>query len=146
MQAAVLGIKLPHVERCIEARQWIAQRYNLLLEEYHLAHFIERPAVRPQRRHVFNQYVVRVKGGQRDQLVRHLKAERIGTEVYYPIPLHLQECLAYLGYQEGDFPASEEACDNVLALPMYPELTPDQQARVIQSCSAFLGQRARKAA
>ena len=84
--------------------------------------------------------------GQRDALIRHLKAERIGTEVYYPIPLHLQECLGYLGYREGDFPASEEACESVLALPMYPELTLDQQARVIQSCSAFLGQRARKAA
>ena len=146
MQAAVLGVKLPHVERWIEARQAVAQRYNLLLEEYHLAHFIERPTVRPQRRHVFNQYVVRVRGGQRDALVRHLKAERIGTEIYYPIPLHLQECLAYLGYHEGDFPASEEACDCVLALPMYPELTLDQQAQVMQSCSAFLRQRVRKAA
>jgi dTDP-4-amino-4,6-dideoxygalactose transaminase len=102
--------------------------------------------VRPQRRHVFNQYVVRILGGQRDALVRHLKAERIGTEIYYPIPLHLQECLAYLGHEEGDFPASEDACHSVLALPMYPELTLDQQARVIQSCAAFLRQAVRKAA
>ena len=146
VQAAVLRVKLPHVDDWIEARQTVAQRYNMLLEEYHLAHFLERPTVRPQRRHIFNQYVVRVAAGQRDALIRHLKAERIGTEVYYPIPLHLQECLGYLGYREGDFPASEEACESVLALPMYPELTLDQQARVIQSCSAFLGQRARKAA
>src|SRR5438552_9433199 len=120
VQAAVLRVKLPHVDDWIEARQTVAQGYNMLLEEYHLAHFLERPTVRPQRRHVFNQYVVRVAAGQRDALIRHLKAERIGTEVYYPIPLHLQESLAYLEYEEGDFPASENACQSVLALPMYP--------------------------
>jgi len=146
VQAALLRAKLPHVDRWIEERQAVAQRYNVLLDEYHLADFLERPVVRPQRRHVFNQYVVRVAPAQREALIRHLKAERIGTEVYYPIPLHLQECLAYLGYREGDFPASEEACESVLALPMYPELTLDQQARVIQSCSTFLRQRVRKAA
>jgi dTDP-4-amino-4,6-dideoxygalactose transaminase len=146
LQAAVLRAKLPYVERWIDARQAIAQRYDALIDEHHLTHFLDRPVVRPQRRHVFNQYVVRILGGQRDALVRHLKAERIGTEVYYPIPLHLQECLAYLGHEEGDFPASEDACHSVLALPMYPELTLDQQARVIQSCAAFLRQAVRKAA
>jgi dTDP-4-amino-4,6-dideoxygalactose transaminase len=146
LQAAVLRVKLPHVERWIEARQAVAQRYNMLIEEHHLVQFLERPTVRPQRRHVFNQYVIRVAQGQRDALIRHLKSERIGTEVYYPIPLHLQECLRYLGYGEGDFPASEEACRHVLALPMYPELTVDQQTRVIQSCSAFFRQQVRKAA
>jgi len=146
VQAAVLRVKLPHVEQWIEARQAVAQRYNMLIEEHHLGHFLERPLVRPHRRHVFNQYVVRVAQGHRDALVRHLKSERIGTEVYYPIPLHLQECLHFLGYNKGDFPASEEACRHVLALPMYPELTLDQQARVIQSCSAFLRRDVRKAA
>jgi len=87
-----------------------------------------------------------VSGGQRDALVRHLKAEGIGCEVYYPVPLHLQECLAYLGHVAGDFPASEEASRTVLALPMYPELTAEQQERVIGSCAAFLGQRSRRAA
>ena len=134
------------LERWIEARQAVAQRYHMLIEEHHLVQFLERPTVRPQRRHVFNQYVIRVAQGQRDALIRHLKSERIGTEVYYPIPLHLQECLRYLGYGEGDFPASEEACRHVLVLPMYPELTVDQQTRVIQSCSAFFRQQVRKAA
>jgi dTDP-4-amino-4,6-dideoxygalactose transaminase len=146
VQAAMLRVKLHHVDRWIEARQAVAQRYDSLIEEHHLSQFFERPIVRPQRRHVFNQYVVRVLPGQREGLIRHLKAERIGTEIYYPIPLHLQECLAYLGHEEGDFPASENACQSVLALPMYPELTLEQQARVIQSCAAFLRQRARKAA
>jgi dTDP-4-amino-4,6-dideoxygalactose transaminase len=146
VQAAILRAKLPHVDRWIEARQSVARRYDSLIEEHHLSQFLERPVVRPQRRHVFNQYVVRVMAGQREGLIRHLKTERIGTEIYYPIPLHLQECLAYLGYEEGDFPASENACQSVLALPMYPELTLDQQARVIQSCAAFLRQCVRKAA
>jgi dTDP-4-amino-4,6-dideoxygalactose transaminase len=146
LQAAILRVKLPHLDRWSEARQAAAQRYDALIEEQHLGHFLERPTVRPNRRHVFNQYVVRVANGQRDALINYLKAEKIGCEIYYPIPLHLQECLVYLGYREGDFPATEEACHSVLALPMYPELKADQQRRVIQTCAAFLGQRARMAA
>ncbi len=109
LQAALLRVKLPHLERWIANRQTIAARYDALIEEHHLSHFLERPVVRPQRRHTFNQYVVRVAGGQRDALVRHLKAEHIGCEIYYPLPLHLQECLRPLGYRKGDFPASESA-------------------------------------
>ncbi len=84
--------------------------------------------------------------GERDGLVQHFKAERIGCEIYYPVPLHRQECLRYLGYDHGDFPAAEEACRSVLALPMYPELTLDQQRRVVQSCAAYLRKRSRMAA
>lgn len=146
LQAAILRVKLPHLERWIAARQAAARRYDALIEKHHLAGFLQRPAIAPRRRHTFNQYVVRVADGLRDALVRHLKADRIGCEVYYPVPLHRQECLTYLGYREGDFPASEEACRCVLALPMYPELTASQQERVVQSCAAFLRQRARMAA
>jgi dTDP-4-amino-4,6-dideoxygalactose transaminase len=146
LQAALLRVKLPHVDAWIEARQAVARRYDTLLEENHLGHFLQRPVVRPNRKHVFNQYVVRVAQNQRDALLRHLKGDQIGCEIYYPVPLHVQECLAHLGYHEGDFPASEEACRSVLALPMYPELTLDQQRRVLQSCAAFLRQRARLAA
>jgi dTDP-4-amino-4,6-dideoxygalactose transaminase len=146
LHAAMLRVKLPHVERWIASRQEAARRYDALIEENHLGHFLERPVAKPNRRHVFNQYVVRVGSGQRENLIRHLKADHIGYEVYYPVPLHLQECLAYLGYQEGDFPASEEACQNVLALPLFPEITAEQQGRVIQSCAMFLRQRARMAA
>jgi dTDP-4-amino-4,6-dideoxygalactose transaminase len=142
----MLRVKLPYVESWIGARQAAAARYDALIEEHHLGHFLQRPQVRPHRRHVYNQYVVRVANGQRDALLRHFKAEQIGCEVYYPVPLHLQDCLTYLGYQEGDFPASEEACRSVLALPMYPELREDQQRRVMQSCVSFLRQRARMAA
>jgi dTDP-4-amino-4,6-dideoxygalactose transaminase len=146
MQAALLRVKLPHLERWLTARQAVARRYDGLIDEHRLGHFLQRPAVRPQRRHTFNQYVVRVADGERDSLVRHLKAEHIGCEIYYPMPLHLQECLRYLGHHEGDFPVSEEAAGSVLALPIYPELTIDQQRRVIQSCAAYLRKRLRRAA
>jgi dTDP-4-amino-4,6-dideoxygalactose transaminase len=146
LHAAMLRVKLQHVERWISARQQAARRYDAMIEEFHLGHFLERPVLKPQRRHVYNQYVVRVGEGQRDALIRHLKGERIGCEVYYPVPLHLQECLTYLGYQDGDFPASEEACGNVLALPLFPEITEPQQRRVLQCCATFLRQRARMAA
>ena len=146
LQAALLRVKVPHLERWLRMRQEAARRYDLLIEEDHLQHFLERPAVAPQRRHVFNQYVVRVAHGERDALVRHLKSEGIGCEIYYPVPLHLQECLAYLGHREGDFPASEEAARCVLALPMFPGLTLDQQRRVVQSCATFLRKRTRMAA
>jgi dTDP-4-amino-4,6-dideoxygalactose transaminase len=146
LQAALLRVKLPHLDRWTEGRQTAAQRYDALIEEHHLGHFLQRPVVLPHRRHVFNQYVVRVARGQRDELVRHLRAEKIGCEIYYPIPLHLQECLRHLGYREGQFPASEQACQNVLALPMFPEITVDQQSRVVQSCATFLRRQARLAA
>src|SRR5262245_42481733 len=107
LQAAVLRVKLPYLDDWIKGRQAAALRYDALIEEQHLTHFLQCPMVRPRRRHVFNQYVVRVAHGQRDALMRHLKAERIGCEIYYPVPLHRQECLAYLDYREGDFPASE---------------------------------------
>jgi dTDP-4-amino-4,6-dideoxygalactose transaminase len=146
IQAALLRVKLPHLERWIANRQAAARRYDALIEEHHLSHFLERPVERPQRRHTFNQYVVRVARGERDALVRHFKAEGIGCEIYYPMPLHLQECLRFLGHGEGDFPASEEASRNVLAFPMFPEITPEQQRRVIGSVSAYLRKQARRAA
>jgi dTDP-4-amino-4,6-dideoxygalactose transaminase len=146
LHAALLRVKLGHVERWIEARRSAALRYDALIEEHQLGQFQQRPAVGPQRRHVFNQYVVRVAGSGRDALLAYLKSEHIGCEIYYPVPLHRQPCLRYLGYRNGDFPATEAACREVLALPMFPEITPLQQQRVIQSCAAFLRQQARKAA
>jgi dTDP-4-amino-4,6-dideoxygalactose transaminase len=146
LHAAMLRVKLAHVERWIEARQAAALRYDALIEDQHLGHFLQRPAAAPQRRHVFNQYVVRIGQNQRDALLGYLKTERIGCEIYYPIPLHRQECLRYLGHRNGDFPTSETACREVLALPIFPEITLAQQQRVVQSCAAFLRQQARKAA
>jgi dTDP-4-amino-4,6-dideoxygalactose transaminase len=146
IHAAMLRVKLPYVEGWIAGRQAAAARYDTLIEEQHLEQFLYRPIVKPHGRHVFCQYVVRVGQGQRDALVRHLKAEHIGCEVYYPVALHLQECLSHLGYIAGDFPTSEQACREVLALPIYPEIKEDQQRQVIQTCANFLRQKARLAA
>jgi dTDP-4-amino-4,6-dideoxygalactose transaminase len=146
LHAAMLRVKLPYLDRWIEERQAAARRYDGLIEESHLEPYLARPSVQPERRHVFHQYVVQVAHGQRDALLRHLKAEKIGCEVYYPIPLHLQECLQFLGYAAGDFPISELAAQSVLALPMFPEITMDQQRRVIQTCAALLRPQSRMAA
>jgi dTDP-4-amino-4,6-dideoxygalactose transaminase len=146
IQAALLRVKLPHLDSWTESRQAAAKRYDTLIEEQHLGRFLTRPVVLPRRRHVFNQYVVRVARGQRNDLLQHLKAEKIGCEVYYPKALHLQECMQHLGYVEGDFPATEEACQSVLALPMFPDLTMEQQVRVVQSCANFVRRQARLAA
>src|SRR5205085_2489608 len=100
LQAAVLRVKLTQLENWTLARQAAARRYDQLLQDYQLTNFLETPVVAPDRRHVFNQYVVRVADGRRDALLRHLQRERIGCDIYYPIPLHLQECLAYLGHRE----------------------------------------------
>jgi dTDP-4-amino-4,6-dideoxygalactose transaminase len=146
LQAAMLRVKLPHLDQWSDARQAAARRYDVMIEESDLDAYLLRPVVRPGRRHVFNQYVVRVAHGQRDGLLRHLRADKIGCEVYYPLPLHLQECLQYLGHAEGDFPVSEKAAHSVIALPMFPEITPAQQRRVLQSCASFLCQQTRLAA
>lgn len=146
IQAAVLRVKLPHVERWTASRQAAAARYDALIAEHHLAGFLEKPVVRTSGRHVFHQYVVRVSGGHRDALARHLQGRHIGCDVYYPVPLHMQRCFEFLGYREGDFPASEEASRTVLALPMYPELTGEQQRRVIGACADFIRQGQRLAA
>jgi dTDP-4-amino-4,6-dideoxygalactose transaminase len=145
VQSAILRVKLPHLEGWIGGRQQAAERYDALIADHRLTEFLDRPTVRADRRHTFNQYVVRVADGQRDALVAHLKSQRIGCEIYYPVPLHLQECLAYLGYLERDFPVSEEAARNVLALPMFPELTEAQQAHVIGVCAAFTRGQIRRA-
>lgn len=146
IHAAILRVKLPHIERWTAQRQAAAQRYDQLIEQAHLTQWLTRPVVKPQRRHVFNQYVVRVAKGQRDALVKHLKSEGIGCEIYYPLSLHLQECVRHLGYQVGDFPASEEASREVLALPIFPEITLEQQKRVVELCAAFVRRHNRLAA
>jgi dTDP-4-amino-4,6-dideoxygalactose transaminase len=146
IQAAILRVKLPHVEGWIESRRAAAGRYDQLIESAKLNGFFHRPAVRPHGRHTFNQYVVRVSSGHRDALMKHLKAEGVGCDVYYPLCLHQQECLAGLGYKAGDFPVGEEAARSVLALPIFPEITEAQQRRVIDACAAYVRKQLRLAA
>lgn len=138
VQAAILRVKLPHVEGWIEARRDAAARYDALIEDADLNGFLHRPHSRPYGRHTFNQYVVRVSAGHRDALMKHLKDQGVGCDVYYPLSLHQQECVGHLGYSDGDFPASEEAARAVLALPLYPEITETQQRRVVDVCAAYV--------
>jgi dTDP-4-amino-4,6-dideoxygalactose transaminase len=129
LQAAVLRVKLPHLEGWSARRRENADRYDRLFAECPAADRITRPARHPGCRHIFNQYIVRVPG--RDDVRARLDAAGIGTEIYYPVPFHLQECFAPLGYRHGDFPAAEAAAAETLALPIYSELTEAQQREVV---------------
>jgi dTDP-4-amino-4,6-dideoxygalactose transaminase len=151
LQAAVVSAKLPHLDGWTAARQRNAKRYDRLFAEsgLQIAGSSGYPRTADARkafhkgtpqvfiptvaadRHIFNQYVIRV--SRRDELKAALEAKGVGTEVYYPVPMHLQECFAYLGQKEGAFPESESAAKETLALPIYPELT-DQQARYVVQC------------
>jgi dTDP-4-amino-4,6-dideoxygalactose transaminase len=129
IQAAVLRVKLPHLARWTDMRRANAKTYDRLFAEAGVAAEITLPVEPAGRRHIFNQYVVRVRDRDR---VRATLAERgIATEIYYPVPFHLQECFAPLGYTRGDFRKAEAAADSTIALPIYGELTPEQQAAVV---------------
>jgi len=138
IHAAILRVKLPHTEEWLAGRKAAAKRYDMMLETQGLLGFFQRPVVKPYGRHTFNQYVVRVPAHHRDSLVSHLKAEKVGVEVYYPLSLHLQECVQFLGHKPGDFPVSEEASKAVLALPVFPEITEAQQKRVVEVCAGYV--------
>jgi dTDP-4-amino-4,6-dideoxygalactose transaminase len=133
IQAAVVSAKLPHLDAWTEARRRNAARYDRLFSVAGAA--IGPPAVETDR-HIFNQYVIRV--SDRDRLQAHLQKSGIGTEVYYPIPMHLQDCFAYLGHAAGAFPESERAANETLALPVHPELTDDQARYVVERVCDFV--------
>ena len=140
IQAAVLRVKLPHVETWNRKRREHAAAYDLLLTQSGLISATGDSPVRvltrsPHAHHVYHQYVIRAQ--RRDQLRQFLTDRKIGTEIYYPIPLHLQPVFAYLGYREGDLPESERAAREVLALPMFPELTDEEQQWVVESVAEF---------
>jgi dTDP-4-amino-4,6-dideoxygalactose transaminase len=136
LQAVVLRAKLPHLDGWSNARAEKAQKYSHLLEGAKLNFRLDPPYVKPDTRHIFHQYVVRVPD-HRDGLMEHLKAHDVATKVYYPIPLHLQECFAYLGYKEGDYPEAEKAARETFALPLFPELTSEQQQYVVDAIQDF---------
>lgn len=127
IQAAVLNVKLPHLERWTEMRIENAKRYQQLFEQAGIFGHVELPTMEIAGRHVWNQYVIRVPGGHRDSLRAHLKAANVGTEIYYPVPLHRQACFADLDYSPGSLPETERAAAETLALPIFPELTAAEQ-------------------
>ncbi len=154
IQAAVLTVELPYLDSWTTQRQSNAARYRRLFTEAGLAATRERgggaaalddaPVVLPREaptgcRHIYNQFVLRVR--DRDALTQHLRSEQIGCEVYYPIPLHLQECFRYLGYGAGAFPEAELAAQQTLAIPVYPELSDHQAERVVMVITDFYNKR-----
>jgi dTDP-4-amino-4,6-dideoxygalactose transaminase len=135
LQAAVLRVKLRYLDGWTEARQRNAAHYSAAFAAAELGNNLTTPQAAVRGRHIFNQYIVRVKN--RDALKDHLTARSIGTEIYYPVPLHLQKCFSYLQHAPGDFPESERAAAETLALPIYPELTQAQLDHVIASVADF---------
>lgn len=137
-QGAVLRVKLPHLDAWTEKRQANAAYYRQLFTDAGLTEQIALPFERENVRHIYNQFVIRVPD-RRDELKQFLAENEIGTDVYYPVSLHRQECFAYLGYREGDFPESEKASRETLALPIYPELRTEQQEFVVEKIAEFVG-------
>jgi len=141
IQAAALSVKLPHLDRWTEMRAENARRYDQLFAEAGLAETLTLPEELPARRHVWNQYVVRVGGGRRDALRRHLRAANIGTEIYYPVPLHQQECFRPLGPSNVSLEQTERAAREVLALPIFPGLRETEQQAVVDCIARFYRER-----
>lgn len=136
MQAAVIEVKLGHLDTWSATRKANADWYTAAFAKAGLAdRFLQTPYEMAGGRHIYNQYVIRAKN--RDGLMKHLKDNGIGSEIYYPIPLHLQECFTELGYRQGDCPVSEEAAKETVAIPIYPELTSEQKQYVVDTIRKF---------
>jgi dTDP-4-amino-4,6-dideoxygalactose transaminase len=135
LQAAVLNVKLPYLDGWTQARQKNAAFYDAAFARADLGGAVQTPPPAPTGRHIYNQYVLRVR--DRNPLRQHLMAAGVGTEIYYPVPLHLQKCFAYLGYRSGDFPESERAAEESVALPIYPELEEAQLQYVVDAVADF---------
>jgi len=141
-QAAVLNVKLPYLDQWTTMRAQNAERYAGLFADAKIDEFIEIPKKLPHRRHVWNQYMVRVKNNMRDTLRASLTDSKIGTDIYYPLGLHEQECFEYLGYRPKDLPETYKASREILALPIFPELTGQEQEHVVQNIKTFCEQQA----
>jgi dTDP-4-amino-4,6-dideoxygalactose transaminase len=139
LQAAILRVKLKHLGDWTEGRRRNANRYRQQFAEAGLDRWIKLPTEPSGMRHVYNQFVIRLQ--ERDQLKEHLRKSGIPTEIYYPLPLHLQPAFAYLGYGPGAFPESEDASRQVLALPVFPEMTENQQTAVVDAIAVFFAGR-----
>lgn len=142
IQAAVLNVKLNYLDNWTKRRQENADRYRALFQQSGLVQMghVRLPEavyrdVGVKHHHIYNQFVLRV--DRRDDLIAHLRKKEIGAEIYYPVPFHLQECFQYLGYKEGDFPESEQAAKETIAIPIYPELTIAQQTEVSEAIASF---------
>jgi len=135
LQAAILTVKLDYLDQWTEARQKNASEYIDKMKERNLQEFLGFPSIKKGYRHIFNQFVLR--SSKRDELIQYLREHKIGCEIYYPVSLSNQECFSYLNYKKGDFPVAEKAADEVLAIPIYPELTEAQKNYIIDTIANF---------
>ncbi len=135
LQAAVLNVKLRHLDDWTAGRQANADFYDAGIKKRGLEQWITPPVRKQGYRHIFNQYIIRAR--QRDELLKYLKEHNVGCEVYYPVTFNNQECFQYLGYKQGDFPLAEKAADETLAIPIYPELSEEQKNYVLDTILAF---------
>ncbi|MBU4462733.1 MAG: DegT/DnrJ/EryC1/StrS family aminotransferase, partial [Proteobacteria bacterium] len=135
LQAAIVSLKLSHLDNWTKTRQENARKYRELFADANIGEVVSLPFEK-ENRHIYNQFVISLKE-KRDELRLFLNDAKIGTEIYYPVPLHLQECFSYLNYKKGDFPAAEYAASHTLALPIYPELSDDQQIYVVEKIKEF---------
>jgi dTDP-4-amino-4,6-dideoxygalactose transaminase len=138
LQAAVLRVKLRHLDVWTARRRQVAGHYRVLFHDAGLDDVVGLPVERPGHFHVYNQFVIRVPAPVRDPLREHLASRQVATEIYYPGPLHLQPCFAPLGHRPGAFPRAEAAAQQTLALPIYPELTEEQQHHVVAAIRQFV--------
>lgn len=138
LQAALLNVKLPHLERWTKQRSENARGYFDLMNRAGLGQHLVLPHCLNQCGHVWNQFTVRIPGGQRDSVRQKLADARIGSEIYYPIPLHRQSCFAYLGYEKGSLPVTEKLANEVLSLPIFPGLTTEEIGSVVSNLSRIL--------
>jgi dTDP-4-amino-4,6-dideoxygalactose transaminase len=135
LQAAILRVKAPHLAGWTEGRRANAARYRTLFAAAGVDGAVSLPTEPPDRLHIFNQFVIRTP--ERDALKRHLDSRGVGNEIYYPVPFHLQPCFAHLGHRRGDFPHAERAAAESLAIPVYGELSQDQQEFVVSAVAEF---------
>ena len=139
IQAAMLGVKMKHLESISTGRQENAANYDRLFAASGLDQCVVTPVCDPHCGHVWNQYTIRVAGDQsRDEVRQQLADRNVGSEIYYPVPLHQQECFAKLGYKTGDLPETEKAAKSVLSIPIFPELALAEQEYVVESLSSIL--------
>jgi len=146
IQAAALNVKLKHLPAWTESRRQHAARYTALLTAAGLASQLQLPREEQGNYHVWNQYTIRVPDGRRDELRQHMAASSVGAEIYYPVPLHQQECFKSLGYDAGSLPVTDTLAAEVLSLPVFPELTAAQQDRTVECVQDFFAGRIAKAA
>lgn len=135
LQAGIVSVKLKYLDQWTKARQENAEKYRSGFKDAGLSHLVAAP-VQKENRHIYNQFIIQV-SERRDELKAFLIKNNVGCEIYYPVPLHLQECFADLGYFSGEFPVSEYAAEHTLALPVYPELSEDQIAYVVDQIKKF---------